>query len=425
MTTTGDVHLGRILGTALEVESSLATETTATAGGAASGEIEARRHVHGFHVYPARMHPVTARRLVEGFSPTGGTVLDPFCGSGTVLVEARSAGRRGVGVDLNPLATALALRKVTPAAAPERAALLAAAEVAAAAATARRKARAGASRRYPEEDVATFDPHVLLELDGLRVGIEATADPGTRGDLLLVLSSVLVKLSRRRSDTSGDQTAKRIAAGYPSRLFVNKTRELVEALAEVEPLLAAGPDAQVHEGDARELAGVPPGSVDAVVSSPPYAGVYDYLEHHRLRLRWLGRAERGLARRELGSKRSLADLTPTQAAATYERDLADALTAMHRALRPGGVVVLLVADSAFGRVALRADDVVARAGRRAGLVPVAAASQVRPHFHGATMAAFAGRPRLEHALLLRRPAGVREPARQIESGAGASRGDHR
>ena len=42
---------------------------------------------HGFHSYPARMHPTTARRLIAGLLPVRGRLLDPFCGSGTVLVE--------------------------------------------------------------------------------------------------------------------------------------------------------------------------------------------------------------------------------------------------------------------------------------------------------------------------------------------------
>ena len=38
-----------------------------------------RVHVHGFHTYPARMHPQTAARLVRALSGEGATVLDPFC----------------------------------------------------------------------------------------------------------------------------------------------------------------------------------------------------------------------------------------------------------------------------------------------------------------------------------------------------------
>ncbi|MET0793116.1 MAG: DNA methyltransferase, partial [Polyangiaceae bacterium] len=68
-------------------------------------------HVHGFHSYPARLHPETARRLIESFSPPHGRVLDPFCGSGTVLVEARQLGRHAFGIDANPLAVELASLK--------------------------------------------------------------------------------------------------------------------------------------------------------------------------------------------------------------------------------------------------------------------------------------------------------------------------
>src|SRR5260370_4260968 len=57
---------------------------------------EARAHVHGFHTYPARMHPLTAARLVQGLTREGATVLDPFSGSGTGLVEALIAVRRAV-----------------------------------------------------------------------------------------------------------------------------------------------------------------------------------------------------------------------------------------------------------------------------------------------------------------------------------------
>jgi DNA methylase len=83
-----------------------------------------RAHVHGFHTYPARMHPTTAGRLVRAATERDALVLDPFCGSGTVLVETMIAGRRAAGTDLNPLAERLARLKTAtrspPALAPSR-----------------------------------------------------------------------------------------------------------------------------------------------------------------------------------------------------------------------------------------------------------------------------------------------------------------
>ncbi len=400
--TRGDQALAARLAHALDVASSVAED----------GEDAARAHVHGFHAYPARMHPRTAERLVGALSTVGQTVLDPFCGGGTVLVEARLLGRRAIGVDLNPLAVMLARRKATPMPPAEREALLAAAASAAAVATERRKAKTGASRRYPQEDVASFDPHVLLELDGLRIGIEACADSRIKSDLLLVLSSILVKLSRRRSDTSTAEAPKRLAAGYPARLFVNKATELTRAFEAVDDPLRRAPTAVVFEGDARELRGVETGSVDAVVTSPPYAGVYDYLEHHRARLRWLGKDARAFIRAELGAKRSLAKLSPDEAIDTYGHEMTDVLRALHRVMKPGGLAALLVADSAFGRTPLAADSLVVEAGRRAGFEPRASASQTRPHFDTATRGAFARAPRLEHVVVLERDRAPASPVRR-------------
>ncbi len=69
---------------------------------------------HGLHVYPARMIPQIARRLLRRYAKPGDLVLDPFCGSGTVLVEARLYGMNSVGIDINPLACLLAKVKSTP-----------------------------------------------------------------------------------------------------------------------------------------------------------------------------------------------------------------------------------------------------------------------------------------------------------------------
>lgn len=369
-----------------------------------------RAHVHGFHAYPARAHPVTIRRLIESFVPEDGVVLDPFCGSGTVLVEAMLEGHDAIGTDLNPLAVMLARSKTHPRKPEHTAALVASAREVAAFADARRKAKSGATRRLPPEDVALFAPHVLLELDGLRAGIEKAA-PEARPDLLLVLSSILVKLSQKRGDTSDEATTKRIATGYPARLFVKKVEELARRFDAFAALLPAPPPrARVMPDDATALGKLEDRSVDAVVTSPPYVATYDYLAHHELRLRWLGLDPRRFARNELGARRNYERRTPEESRMAWMSELERFLRAIVRVTRPDAPVLLLIADSASPRGprgepphALRADEIVAEVAARVGsLVPVARASQERPHFHGPTMRAFAERPRAEHVLLLRR-----------------------
>ncbi len=407
--TSGDSAMAQVLAHALDVAPTM------------DEGAEDRAHVHGFHAYPARAHPVTARRLIEDLVPAGGTVLDPFCGSGTVLIEAMLAGRSTIGSDLNPIAVMLARSKTYPRTPEKTKALVEAARGVAAHAEARRKAKSGASRRLPQEDVSLFPPHVLLELDGLRSGIEK-APPEHRPDLSLVLSSILVKLSPRRGDTSEGTVEKRIAAGYPSRLFVNKTEELARRFDDFAMLLRnaraeSPPDpaapalrARVFEDDANVLAKVEDASIDAVITSPPYVATYDYLQHHELRMRWLGLDARKLARGEIGARRNYERLSPRDAIASWERELEKLFRSLARVMRTGAPLVLLIADSASARgprgerpEPIRADEVVGRVAERGReLIPIARASQARPHFHGPTQDAFAGRPRFEHALLLRR-----------------------
>jgi DNA modification methylase len=69
---------------------------------------------HGFHPYPARMVPQIANRVITRYSKPGDLILDPFCGSGGVLVEAKLLGTNSVGVDINPLAVIIAKAKTTP-----------------------------------------------------------------------------------------------------------------------------------------------------------------------------------------------------------------------------------------------------------------------------------------------------------------------
>lgn len=68
---------------------------------------------HGLHPYPARMVPQIASRLIQTYSKTTDTVFDPFCGSGTVLLESLRLGRRSIGVDVNSLAVRISRAKTS------------------------------------------------------------------------------------------------------------------------------------------------------------------------------------------------------------------------------------------------------------------------------------------------------------------------
>lgn len=76
-----------------------------------------RDYVHGFCTYPAMMVPKMQREMLdvclEHLQDTSIRLLDPFAGSGTILVEGMLRGLNIVGIDINPLAILLCKAKTT------------------------------------------------------------------------------------------------------------------------------------------------------------------------------------------------------------------------------------------------------------------------------------------------------------------------
>ena len=75
---------------------------------------DTKEYTHCFHTYPAMMIPQIARRLLKQYGIEGGWLLDPYCGTGTSLVEASLFGMHSVGCDINPLVRLIATAKSTP-----------------------------------------------------------------------------------------------------------------------------------------------------------------------------------------------------------------------------------------------------------------------------------------------------------------------
>lgn len=74
---------------------------------------DTKEYTHCFHSYPAMMIPQVARRLIENYGKKSEILFDPFCGTGTSLVEANLKGINAIGTDLNPLARLIAKAKTT------------------------------------------------------------------------------------------------------------------------------------------------------------------------------------------------------------------------------------------------------------------------------------------------------------------------
>ena len=232
----------------------------------------------------------------------------------------------------------------------------------------------------------------LFELLGLRELVMALPDDDVGRALRLCLSSMLVKFMKAGPTAPRDGAEKRIARGVPSRMLADRA-----VGAGARPGGAGAAHAgrhrrrrEISEGDARALP-MAAGSAALVLSSPPYAGTYDYAAIHDARFLWLGLSREEVppraARRADGARRRRLGRPP--GARSRPRFMAE----VARVLRPGGRALLVVGDGVVDGRAENAPDGIAAAGAAVGLEPVARASQARPLHDRRLAEIFAGSAR--------------------------------
>lgn len=338
---------------------------------ALQAEVRDDRLTHGFHTYPAGLHPDAARDLLALFP--GDSLFDPFCGGGTVLVEGVVSGRRVHGRDLSPIAQ-LVSRARTMAASPDVLTQLRA--------TSRRLADvAKVARAMPPGPILSvvgewYEPHVLAELEALRAGIrDADVSDDARWLLWATFSSIVVKASFRASDTSSRRDVHSRPPATTAILFHKKARELgrrLEALvAEIPP---GTPSADVGWGDARLKADITP--VALVLTSPPYPSVYDYLAVQDLRAAWLDVA---LAeRREIGPRRAFREQGSREAWKQWQADTHQWTRSVVSRIAPGGQLVVVIGDGLVEEGTVPTWETTRAAAEGAGLKFQASASLARP-----------------------------------------------
>jgi 16S rRNA G966 N2-methylase RsmD len=368
------------------------------------------RGTHGFHAYPARMHPALAASLLEAFSPgPGATVLDPFCGSGTVAVEAMRLGWRSLNSDLDPIALRLARVKTELRGRKRRDAFMRSVDRVARASERRVRDRVAVRARLGPEERSWYDIHVLKEMAGLLEEIRRVEDKADRRAMEMVFSALVIKFSRQRSETSRKQIDKKLRKGLVTEFFARKSTELCERWAS---LRAEVPDG-AHEprfvrSDARVLPNTLGGEFqcDLVLSSPPYGGTYDYAEHHARRHAWLDMKTGDFRAAEIGARRNMGrpGREPSSgnrkkgpsARTRWDEELLAVLVSMESLMHSSGLLVFVIGDGELDGKIVAADQQIETLAPRAGLEFLAAAKQPRGGGDGEAA-------RFEHVVALMRP----------------------
>lgn len=298
---------------------------------------------HNVFRYPAKFHPPIARRLIELFSTPGDKILDPFCGSGTLLVEASTLGRHSIGSDVDPLAVFVAhakthLHDLRIIKRTRDAFALWLDEL--------RALDLEVSGGFDQDiDQATFDERavgllgyipllpridhwfrrrVVLQLASMRKQI----DENYHGQGALFLNLCFASIIRNSSNAdpvpvSGLEVTSHMlakeAAGRaidPWRLFHRSMIKTEEAVAAYSAAKTPESTIRVVEADARTL-DENIKRVDAAITSPPYLTAVDYYRRHTLEMYWLGLTQRREDRLEvmtryIGRDRIPAKQLPTQ-----------------------------------------------------------------------------------------------------------------
>lgn len=383
-----------------------------------------RALTHGFHPYAGRMPPSIARAAIAEYAPPGATVVDPFCGSGTVLVEAFVAGHAAFGVDASPLATAIASVRTNPLTDELRTALVVRSREIAEEVEDRARERIRPKvPLWARGEFEKFFPHVCYELLTLREAVWAQeGSPELQQALRMSFSSLLVKFMRRGPEAPRDGEEKRIGRGQIARFYASRVSELAHGLAAIDPNHPASsraktesvsadasntsarkqaPLPQIENGDARELR-LENASAGFVLSSPPYAGIYDYRSQHETRFTWLELPQRRFIQRQLGSRPEVGSFGVSRGEWDQQRN--DFMREIARVLAPGASCLLVVGDGVVSEKPEDAAADTAEAGERFGLQFVACASQERPSVGRHLSSVYQGLKRYEHLLLLRKPA---------------------
>lgn len=243
---------------------------------------------HGIHEYKGKFNPQIVHALLNIFSVMPGQrVLDPFCGSGTTLLECTHLGINSDGTDINPLAVFIANAKQEALETPAQSFISALRKI---------ETSFRSSRKVPIDCNTSrnkyllqwFDPSVLSDIETLRA-LLIQCPVNIKNYFLTIASNLLREYSFQDPN---DLRIRRRKTPIPTTPFFEQfTEKAIENIKTIEMAQdVLGPQkgiGQAHCLDIRSVGLDSKDLYDFVVTSPPYATALPYIDTQRLSLVWL------------------------------------------------------------------------------------------------------------------------------------------
>ncbi len=253
---------------------------------------------HGIHKFPAKFFPELPRYLIQKYSEVGQSVLDPMCGSGTVVLEAILNNRVGIGIDIDSIARLITKVKTTPI---DNETLKNAVD-----SLNQQIVLLSKSDEYtpslPEFHYRDnwFRPFVLKELAIIKDSIKSIGQSHQISNwndvsdfFHVVMSSIIRDVSNADPHCTRTvlrkKVTKKISPGDTLERFSQRLDRQSEEMKKFSQVVNELQVKNVILPTSTALeTGLDAGSIDLAVTSPPYINAVDYPRTHQLEMYWLG-----------------------------------------------------------------------------------------------------------------------------------------
>ena len=356
---------------------------------------DTKAYTHCFHTYPAMMIPQIARKLIKAYGREDGWLLDPYCGTGTSLVEASLFGMHSVGCDINPLVRLIATAKSTPV-------CLSALDETLSELEASLFEVGYRERHLPEAPIPNienltywFSDEVIRTLAALRAWIRQVRDKAGQNFILVAFSETVREVSYTRNGEFKlyRMPTHKLKDFKPDVLgiFTKKLRRNRQGLASY---LERRKDVNVSVSMANTVEGElptphPPAGYDLVMTSPPYGDsqtTVAYGQFSRLAAEWIGLPNaRKVDKLAMGGTRSKETLTASPVSSAVEKirsvdekraeevsafyiDLQRSIHSIAEACSPDATICYVVGNRRVKGVILPTDEFVVDAFRQHGFL---------------------------------------------------------